>query len=359
MIFLCLEYLDIIVYLKNMHQFINATGYKYNYKLGISIMIGFLWISRFIGYRLADKLTKLHNNLNYTPSTTSLLIGLTFVMQALSLAWFNGILFIGTFMLIRVLYSYLVTKLLQQINAFLKYSLNYHDETIIYFLLGSLELGIFAVLMAYKLIFISELDNTNRALIMLLIVSLLWFIVGSIYQVCMCKNAPLSYSNKFIYKNHNLNLADKQILLSLFIVGIRSSLSVIAIIYIPAYLIRGLHYLPQYVNHLIMSFGLIACIMASILNYISNKLTTRINILVFIITIIITIASYACFFLNIKLFPSIAAILFLHSYFVLISPKLLKIILSTTNKQMLKILSCYRNGFFVYATLTFLIIKIS
>lgn len=89
MIFLCLEYLDIIVYLKNMHQLINATGYKYNYKLGISIMIGFLWISRFIGYRLADKLTKLHNNFNYTPSTTSLLIGLTFVMQAFCIRYAN------------------------------------------------------------------------------------------------------------------------------------------------------------------------------------------------------------------------------------------------------------------------------
>lgn len=365
---LCLEYLDIIVYIKNTHILTGAfIAQSRNWIHVLIILFLILW--------LANVLAKIivHNILHYLQSRwsntllvigASLIIALSFVLQALMILWYCNTLAIalllGLFCL-RLIYQVALGVVIHDTYEFLLHTPELCNE-VIYLILNSLELSVLISVVGYKILFMSETNHATIMMSFLLIMGALW-LVASIMFITN-RHTLKKMSNSKIScraaKNFTIMLQTewKDTIIAFTLVGVRSSLCIIGVIYMPIYLISGLHFLPRYAESVIATSSLFAFSLNVIVDRYLHQFAYMKILKSWLVGLIIgSLISYLLFFFKVIPFVGVAILIIFHSLFALVCPFILNDLFNPNLRQ-IAIVACYRNSFLVFASFTFILLSL-
>lgn len=367
-IVLCLEYLDLIVYIKNTRILIDIYLVQSVSRMyGIIILFGILWLTNFITKLIVPKVLW-YLQRNYSNSQlviySSLIIAVTFVAQALILLLYCHTLILSlllSFLLIRFIYQLALAIIVHDTYEFLLNTQELSNE-VIYLLLNSLELSVLLGIIGYKILFMFDFNLVQTMVLFLSFISLLWLLGAVVFILNRRELNQLNDSNIRCMAANNFSIMLKRdikdTIIAFSIVGVRSSLCIIGVIYMPIYLIGSLHFLPKSANSIIMLSSLLAF---SLCVYVDRHLHkySYTNILKsgLVGLIIGCIISYLLFFFKIVPFIGVAILIIFHSLFALFCPLVLNNLFTQEIRQV-AILSCYRNSFLIFASFTYILLSL-
>lgn len=365
---LCLEYLDLIIYIKNTKILTDEFLIKSISRIeGICLLFFILLLSNFLAKPCAAKFLTIAQQ-KFTNSSlvivSSLIISLAFICQALLLLFYCKTLIIWLligFFAARFIYQFALAIVIHDTYEFLLNAPELADD-FIYLILNSLELSVFCGMFGYKLLSLLNFSTTATIAVFILIVSGLWLVSSVLFFLHRqelnqfnSQHTRCAAANNFAMMLES-NLQDTIIAFS--IVGIRSSLCIIGVIYMPTYLIESLHFAPAIANNIILSSSFLAlslCILIEKYLYQFNY----IDVLKFgLVGLIIgCLISYLLFFFKVIPFIGVAILVVFHSLFALGCPLILNQLFAPELRQ-LAVISCYRNSFLIFASFSFILITL-
>lgn len=365
---LCLEYLDLIIYIKNTKILTDEFLIRSVSRLeGICLLFFILLLSNFLAKPCAAKFLTMAQQ-KYTNSSlvifSSLIISMAFLCQAILLLFYCKTLMIWLligFFVTRFIYQFALSIVIHDTYEFLL-SAPELSEDFIYLILNSLELSVFCGMFGYKLLSLLNFSTISTISVFILIIGGVWFATSILFFLNRqelnqfnSQNTRCAAANNFS-KMLESNLKDTIIAFS--IVGIRSSLCIIGVIYMPTYLIESMHFAPAIANNIILSSSFLAlslCILIEKYLYRFNY----VDVLKFgLVGLIIgCLISYLLFFFKVIPFIGVAILVVFHSLFALGCPLILNQLFSPELRQP-AVISCYRNSFLIFASFSFILITL-
>lgn len=365
-IVLCLEYLDLIVYLHNANELTKT--YCSSRIIGIVVLFCILWLSNFSAkYLIGKKVINIYQKFNAAKITTisCLVIAAMLFFQGLTIIFYCNTKVIQVLFLLlifRFIYQVAIGIIIHETYGSL---LNLHDIDYEFTLLivNSLELSLVIGIIGYKFIPYLHVTSAISLSVFIFTIAIAWIVTSAIFY---SHRSIINSFSKLINHNtaaNNFTLMfkhhHKDTIISIGIVGIRSSLCIIGVIYLPQYLVSSLHISAHATTMIIMTSSIISLVLCLWVNKHLNKFD-YINLMRYgLVSLIIgSIISYILFFF--KVIPAIGVLILIlfHSLFALSCPFILSNLFNPAIRQ-LAIISCYRNSFLIFASITFLIIDAS
>lgn len=365
---LSLEYLDLIIYIKNARVLTDLYLVKsVSRGVGIFILFIILWLANFLAKSIANKLLEYLQN-KYDNATlviaSSIVIIFSFSLQALILLSYCNKLVISLliyFFLARLIYQLALAIIIHDTYEFLL-NTNELSDDFISLILNSLELSVLISIAGYKILLLLQLSTTLSIVTFILFINMLWLIVAIFFlfnyqelnQINIEQIRCTAAKSFSLMLKHNL----KDTLVAFSIVGVRSSLCIISVIYMPIYLVGSLHFLPRIANDIILISSFLALSLCFLVDkYVHNYSYMNIVRYGLVGLIIGSLISYALLFFKIIPFIGIAILIIFQSLFALCCPLILNKLFELNIRQV-AIVSCYRNSFLLFASFTFLFLSL-
>lgn len=367
-IILCLEYLDLIIYIKNTRMLadlylINSISRIEGVLLLFFILLGANFLAKLLINRSLSTIHRKISNANLV-IISCLVISVAFLLQALTIIYYCNTLMISVLVLLlisRVIYQFSLGIIIHDTYEFLVNTKELRNE-FIYLILNSLELSVFIGIISYKILPFFELSKSHGLAALIIVLSLLWLLTAVIFFI---NRKELNQYETGRVRSSTLNNVRLMLrteindtIIAFSVVGVRSSLCIIGVIYMPVYLIGSLHFLAKSANNIIALsslFALTLCIVVDRHLHRFNYINTLKSGLVGLI--IGCLVSYLLFFFKIIPFVGVAILIVFHSLFALVCPQILSKLFSTNIRQV-AIISCYRNSFLIFASFTFILLNV-
>ena len=232
-------------------------------------------------------------------------------------------------------------------------------------IISSLELSLLAGVIGYKIIDYLGFSAVNSLLVFIYFLGIVWLGVALFfcffnYELSLNKGTNKLYrymaSNNFklMFKHFH-----QDTLIAMSLVGVRSSLCIISVIYMPKFLEGALGISLHATSNIIMSSSIIAIILCWWVNKHLNRFNYT-NLIKFgLVSLIMgSIISYILFFFKFIPLLGVLILVVFHNLFALSCPLILSNLFTPTMRQ-LAIISCYRNSFLAFASLTYLVMEAS
>jgi MFS family permease len=365
---LCLEYLDLIIYIKNARVLTDLYLSKsLSRGLGIFILFMILWLANFLAKSIAGKLLE-YLQKKYDNATlviaSSIVIICSFSLQALILLFYCNKLVTSLliyFFFARLIYQLALAIIIHDTYEFLLNTKELSDD-FISLILNSLELSVLISIVGYKTLLLLQLSITNSIITFILFINLLWLIIAIYFafnyqelnQINVQQVKSTAAKSFSLMLKHNL----KDTLTAFSIVGVRSSLCIISVIYMPIYLIGSLHFVPKIANDVILTSSFLALSLCFIVDKYVHKYNHISIVRNGLVGLIIgSLISYSLLFFKVIPFLGITILIVFQSLFALCCPLILNKLFEINIRQ-LAIVSCYRNSFLVFASFTFLLLSL-
>ncbi|HRG63089.1 MAG TPA: hypothetical protein PLP75_08755 [Burkholderiales bacterium] len=367
LVILSLEYFDIIVYLHNASALTKL--YCHSPIRGILVLFGVLWFSNFLAkYLVGSLIIRLYRR--FSSSTIMVLASITIAcmlaLQAMTIAYFCQSLvqeILLALLIFRFVYQICIGIIIHETyeSVLSMQQLSFEFSSII---IGSLELSLLAGVIGYKVIDYLHLSPVNSLLVFIYFLGVVWLGVALFF--CFF-NYELSNQgrNKFYryMASNNFKLMFKHFhqdtLIAITLVGVRSSLCIISVIYMPKFLEVVLGISLHTTSNIIMSSSIVAIILCWWVNKHLNRFNYANLIKVGLVSLIMgSIISYILFFFKFIPLVGVLILVVFHNLFALSCPLILSNLFTPTIRQ-LAIISCYRNSFLAFASLTYLVMEAS
>lgn len=362
---MCLECLDIIVYINNSNSLTEMYLPEHvEHFMGLLILLFILWISNLLGKIIYKKgLQKFpHIFLSRTGlllSSISIaisLVALTVIVVSLCASHFYKALFL--ILLTRIIYQVSLNVVIHNTYESILAMPDLSNEFVT-LIVNSLELSLLLGIIGYKIINNLAFSRIDSLMAFVLMIAVGWLIMGIIVYF---KYPPLAKLNttppnaSFTAGFNIIPNLSKDSVISTILVGIKSSLSIIGVIYMPTYLIHNLSLSHQLAFYIMSISSLLALTLNIWLNLHLHKFD-YITIIKYGLSgvIIASIISYVLLIFNIAPLISVLIIIIFHSLFTLACPIILGN-LFTPEMRAVSIISCYRNSFFIFSSITFALI---
>ncbi len=368
LVILSLEYFDIIVYLHNASALTRL--YCHSQIRGILVLFGVLWFSNFLAkYLVGSLIIRLYRR--FKSSTIMVLASITIAcmlgLQAITIAYFCQS------RVQEILLALLVFRFVYQISIGIVIHETYESVLSIQqlsfefssIIISSLELSVLAGVIGYKIIDYLGLSTVNSLLVFIYFLGIAWLGVALFfcffnYELSLNKGTNKLYrymaSNNFklMFKHFH-----QDTLIAMSLVGVRSSLCIISVIYMPKFLEGALGISLHATSNIIMSSSIIAIILCWWVNKHLNRFNYT-NLIKFgLVSLIMgSIISYILFFFKFIPLLGVLILVVFHNLFALSCPLILSNLFTPTMRQ-LAIISCYRNSFLAFASLTYLVMEAS
>lgn len=365
---LCLEYLDIIVYLRSAHI---LTGvYLHNSIHWIYILLFLfiiLWLTNLIAKAIVKKLLR-YLQPRWSNSqlviSASFIITISFILQAIVIYFYCNTLishFLLGFFVARLIYQIALGVVIHDIYEFLLDIPELCDE-VIYLILNSLELSVLISVLGYKALFFIEANYDRVIMLCFLSMAILWLFVAVMFTLNRHTLKQMSNEKISCQAAHNFSIMLKtelkDTIIAFSVVGVRSSLCIVGVIYMPIYLISGLHFMPHYAENIIAMSSLSAFALNVIVDrYLHNFAYMKILKSWLVGLIIGSLISYLLFFFHVIPFIGVAILVMFHSLFALVCPFILNDLFTPKLRQV-AIVACYRNSFLIFASFTFILLSL-
>lgn len=367
LVILSLEYFDIIIYLHNASALVRL--YCHSQIRGILVLFGVLWLSNLLAkYLVGDFIARLSRI--FKSSTimvlSSVVISAMLWLQAMTIAYFCQSMvqeILLALFVFRFIYQVCVGIIIHATyESVLKMQqLSFEFSSII---IGSLELSLLGSVIGYKIIDYLHISHLNSLLVFIYFMSVAWIGVA-LFFFFFNYELPNNGSNKLhrYMASNNFKLMFKHFhqdtLIAISLVGVRSSLCIVSVIYMSKYLEEILGISLHTTSNIIMSSSVIAIILCWWVNKHLNRFNYA-NLIKFgLVSLIMgSIISYVLFFF--KFIPQLGVLILVvfHNLFALSCPLILSNLFTPAIRQ-LAIISCYRNSFLTFASLTYLIMEAS
>ena len=222
-------------------------------------------------------------------------------------------------------------------------------------IVNSLELSLLIGVIGYKIIAWFPLRYVNSLMVFVFLIAAAWMMAGIVVLISNIKNTSQSNDRSSlgsfytIYSSH-----PKDSLIAVGIVGIRSSLCIIGVIFMPTYLVQTMHLNAQVASNIISISSLVALILNIWINQHLHKFDFT-SIVKYGLTGVI-MGSFICYILFLfQIIPLLAVMIIVvfHGFFAVASPMLLNNLFNPETRQ-LAVISCYRNSFFLFSTFSYL-----
>ncbi len=356
---LTLEYLDILVYIYNTRELaVRFATSSFNTFLFVLSLFSVLWITTLIGKPLGRYLSRYFSDSQKNVLFAALLIAVIQICQAylwISLVSSDLKLFILLFIL-RLFYQISLGLIANQLYQIL-ICINEIGNRFIGLILNSLELSLLLGIVDCKILDYLPITPVELLSLTLIMAAIFWVIIGITFytkysalhfQVYLADESQLI---KGIRKAFNKHPYDTMV--ATFLIGVRSCLSIIGVVFMPYYLASslqmGVHNTSVVIGlssllALLVSFALRSRLMAA-----QNAGIIR---TILVALIIGSLISYGLFFFKVIPFVAIAILLIFHSLFALICPLILGQ-LFTPEDRASAVVSCYGTSFFTFSSITF------
>lgn len=361
MAMLTLEYLDVLVYIYNcrslsMQSIENPILNSFSFILIIFVI---LWLTNFIGKMSGKHLLLRFKSIKIAAIIACGLITLSFFAQAY--LWHRYIadefIILAGLFILRLIYQ-LALGIITDIIYELLLSIREAGNKFIGLILNSLELSLLIGIIDCKILDFTHITEIDLFSGTLSVIAILWFTIGVIFSY---KYTPIVNNWQLLLKTEpirGIKLSFKQhpydTLIAFFLIGVRSSLSIIGLVFMPYYLALSLKMSVQNIAvgigfssafALIISFSLKTKLYSyNLVNLIRTSLVAL---------IIGSLISYALFFFKVIPLLAIMILIIFHSLFALICPMILSQLFND-NDRPTAIVACYGSSFFSFSSLTFI-----
>lgn len=363
---MCLECLDIIVYINNANSLTELyLPSQLEHFIGLVILLFILWISNLLGKVIYNKIFRKFPQ--FLLSRNGSLIAALTVATSLSLfAWV--VLSLCQSHFYQALFLVLICRIIYQISLNVVIHNTYESilampdlaNEFITLIVNSLELSLLLGIIGYKLIDILKFSELDSLMAFVLAIAATWVILGiSSYlsspimlKLATTRKTQLIHSNFSNILQHN----SKDTIISIILVGIKSSLSIVGVIYMPTYLMHNLNLNAHMASYIMGASSLLALILNIWVNQHLHKFNYASMVKYGLSGVIIgSIISYLLLIFQIAPFIAVAIIIIFHSLFTLACPIILGN-LFPPKVRAISIISCYRNAFFIFSSSTFALI---
>lgn len=361
---MCLECLDIIVYINNANSLTEIyLPSQLEHFIGLIILLLILWSSNLFGRVIYNKI--LHKFPRLILGRLQLLIATLIISTSLSLmTWivlslceshFYHALFL--LLICRIIYQVSLNAVIHNTYESILTIPDLSNEFIV-LIVNSLELSLLFGIIGYKIIDFLTFSKLDSLMAFVTAIAAAWSILGIIIylintpaqaQSTTISNAEL-IPNDF---NNILQKNSKDSTISIILVGIKSSLSIIGVIYMPTYLVHNLNLNAHLASSIMGASSLLALILNIWVNQHLHKFDYASMVKYGLSGVIIgSIISYLLLIFHTAPFIAVAIIIVFHSLFTLACPIILGNLFSPRIRAV-SIISCYRNAFFIFSTSTF------
>ena len=356
---MCLECLDIIVYISNANSITEIyLPAHIEHFIGLVILLFILWISNLLGRTIYNK--GLHKFPRVFLSRLGLLISAFSIAISLGvLSWI--VIYLCATHFYRALFLMLICRLIYQTSLNIVIHNTYESilampdlaNEFVALIVNSLELSLLLGVIGYKIIEHLPFSKLDSLMTFILAIAVAWAVLGVVMYLNSPPQTKLATSEKPITVEMMTHFNSKDSLISTLLVGMKSSLSIIGVIYMPTYLMHNLN-----LNSHLASYTLgVSSLFALLLNIWVNQHLHKFDYISIVRyglsgVIIASILSYLLFIFHIAPLISVAIIIIFHSLFTLACPIILGNLFSPQTRAV-AIISCYRDSFFIFSSVTF------
>lgn len=361
-----LEYLDIIVYIHNANGLADLyLKTQFDKFLGLGILLLILWLSNFTSKFLAnylfEKFVKIFYN-RFGLAFFSIFIAFSLVLQAWVILTFcpkTFFLGLSMFFVGRLLYQTAINIVMRDTYEAILSMDDLYTEFVA-LIVNSLEISLLIGVVGYKIIAETTYTGIDSLMIFVFVLAAFWLFMGILVLIYNLKNSkptsesklPISFNNvKTIYSDY-----PKDSLIAVGLVGIRSSLSILGVICMPFYLVQNLHLVPHAASNIISISSMLALLLNIWINQHLHKFDFTIIVKFGLSGLIIgSLISYMLFFYQVIPIVAVTILMVFHGFFAVACPMILNKLFNPRINP-LAVISCYRNSFFLFSTITFLIL---